>query len=317
MRVLITGGTGLIGRRLISHLFAHGHTVSVLSRQPFRPPTLRANIGFFQWDGKTTDGWGHHIEEVDAVVNLAGAGIADKRWSDERKQILLESRLNVGNALVEAIRAAENKPKVFVQASAIGYYGAQKDDELSEVSKAGNDFLAGICKQWEDSTEAVEQMGVRRVIIRTGVVLDELGGAFPKMVMPFHLFAGGPIGNGKQWFSWIHHEDEVAAIRFLLENESAKGVFNLTAPNPKTNKQFAKKIGKTMHRPSFMPAPAFVFKILFGEMSTVLLDGQRVLPERLLEAGFKFKYPEAEAALQDLLVKKSAVKPEVLAQLGA
>ena len=317
MRVLIAGGTGLIGRRLINHLFAHGHTVSVLSRQPFRPPTLRTNIDFFQWDGKTTDGWGHHIEEVDAVVNLAGAGIADKRWSDERKQLLLESRVNAGKALAEAIGAADNKPKVFVQSSAIGYYGAQKNNELSEVSKAGNDFLAGICKQWEDSTEAIEHMGVRRVVIRTGVVLDNLGGAFPKMVMPFKLFVGGPIGSGKQWFSWIHYEDEAAAIRFLLENESAKGVFNLTAPNPNTNKQFSKEIGKTMHKPSFMLAPSFVFKIIFGEMSTVLLDGQRVLPERLLEAGFKFKYPVVESALQDLLVKKPAVKPEVLAQLGA
>ena len=316
MRVLITGGTGAIGRRLISHLFAHGHTVSVLSRQPFRPPTLRANIEFFQWDGKTTDGWGHHIEGVDAVVNLAGAGIADKRWSDERKQLLLDSRVNAGKALVEAISAAENKPKVFVQASAVGYYGPQKDDEITEVSKAGTDFLANICKQWEVSTEAVEQMGVRRVVIRTGVVLDGLGGAFPKMTKPFHYFVGGPIGSGKQWFSWIHYEDEVAAIRFLLENESAKGVFNLTAPNPHTNKQFSKIIGKTMHRPSFMPAPSFVFKIMFGEMSTVLLDGQRVLPERLLEAGFKFKFAEAESALQNLLVKPNLVKPDILAQLN-
>jgi len=301
MRVLMTGGTGTIGRRLVEHLFEHGHVATVLSRQEYKPATLPSKITFAQWDGKTAQGWQQHVEEADAIVNLAGAGIADARWTDERKRVIVESRVNAGQAIVEAIKAADNKPKVVIQASAVGYYGTEHKNAITEAAPAGNDFLADVCQQWEASTQAVEEMGVRRVIIRTGVVLDMGGGALPKMLLPFRFFAGGPVGSGRQWLPWIHHHDEADAIRFLLEEDSLAGPFNLTAPNPVRNREFAKLVGKIMKRPGFVPTPGFVLKIIFGEMSTVLLEGQQALPGKLEGAGFKFKYAMAEAALRELL----------------
>jgi uncharacterized protein (TIGR01777 family) len=236
------------------------------------------------------------------VVNLAGAGIADEAWSEARKKELEESRVNAGRAIVEAISAASVKPKVLIQSSAVGYYGVQDDDSIiTEDSPPGHDFLAGICQSWEASTAPVEAMGVRRVVIRSGVVLDMQGGALPRMVLPFRFFAGGPIGSVRQWFPWIHYCDEVEAIRFLIETEAARGPFNLAAPEPLRNRDFAKLIGKVMKRPAFAPAPGLAFKVMFGEMSTVLLDGQRVVPKRLQELGYQFKFPQAEAALGDVL----------------
>ncbi len=301
MHVLITGGTGTIGRRLIQHLIKYGHVVTVVSRQPFKPATLPAKIKFAQWDGQTAEGWGHLLEDIDAVVNLAGTGIADARWTAERKKELVESRVKAGNAIVDAFEATTNKPKVLIQASAVGYYGPDKELTFTDSSEAGKDFLANVCKQWENSTAAVEPMDVRRVIIRTGVVLDPKGGALPKMVTPFRFFVGGPIGGGRQWFSWIHYKDEVEAICFLLETETVKGSVNLTAPHPVQNKVFATAIGKALHRPSFLPVPDFVFKLIFGEMSVVLLAGQQVLPGKLEGSGYKFKFRTAAEALQDLL----------------
>lgn len=302
MQIVIIGGTGTIGRRLVLHLIQGGHVVKVVSRQPYKPASLPAKIIFASWDGKSAAGWGHLVEGADAVVNLAGAGIADAKWSDERKREIRDSRVNAGKAVVEAIAAASVKPKVLIQASAVGYYGAHNNGTvLTEDSSPGSDFLGQTCREWEDSTKAVEAMGVRRVIIRTGVVLDMEGGALPKMVMPFRFLAGGPIGSGAQWFPWIHYYDQVEAIRFLIENEAAAGPVNLTAPNPLRNRDFAKAIGRVMGRPAFAPAPEFVFKAIFGEMSTVLLDGQQALPKRLQEWGYQFKFPTAEAALKDIL----------------
>jgi uncharacterized protein (TIGR01777 family) len=301
MRILIAGATGTIGRRLVEHLIQHGHLLTVLSRQPYKPPTLPAKINFAQWDAKTAAGWGHLVAEVEAVINLAGAGIADARWTEARKLLIRDSRIQAGQAVVEAIQAADKKPEVLIQASAVGYYGPHQDGLITEEAAPGNDFLAAVGQDWEASTAPVETMGVRRVIIRTGVVLDVKGGAFPKMLLPFRLFAGGPIGSGRQWFPWIHYYDEVNAIRFLMEHKAAGGPFNLTAPNPLTNRQFAKVLGQTLKRPAFAPAPSIVFKLLFGEMSTVLLEGQQAVPRRLLELGYEFKFPTAEAALADLL----------------
>jgi hypothetical protein len=301
MHILITGGAGLIGHRLVDHLIQHGHLVTVVSRQPYRPASLPAKLNFAQWDGKTAEGWGQWVEGVDAVVNLAGAGLADVRWTAERKQIMRDSRFQAGQAVTEAIEAAENKPKVLIQASAVGYYGPHKDEVITEASSAGDDFLADICKEWEASTRPVEAMGVRWVVIRSGVVLDMQGGAFPKMVRPFQFFVGGPVGSGRQWLSWIHHEDEVNGIRFLIEHESASGPVNLTAPEPLRNRDFGKAIGRVLSRPALAPVPSLVLKLLFGEMASVLLDGQRVLPRKLQEWGYEFKFPTAETAMQDLL----------------
>jgi hypothetical protein len=302
MKIVITGGTGVIGRRLVEALLGYGDVVTVVSRQPHKPADLPAKINFAQWDGQTAAGWGHNVEGVDAVVNLAGAGIADEKWSEARKKEIRDSRVKAGQAVTAAISAATVKPKVLIQASAVGYYGPHNNGAaVTEESGPGNDFLAKTCQDWEASTAAVEAMGVRRVLIRTGVVLDTLGGALPKMLMPFRFMAGGPIGNGQQWFPWIHYQDEVAAIRFLIQTEAARGPVNLAAPKPLRNRDFAKVVGKVMHRPAFAPAPGFVFKTMFGEMSTVLLDGQQAVPQRLQALGYQFKFPEAESALRDLL----------------
>jgi uncharacterized protein (TIGR01777 family) len=301
MHILITGGTGTIGRRLSQHLIKHRHKVTVLSRRPYRPATLPSQINFARWDGKSAGGWEHLVEEVDAIVNLAGAGLADGRWTAERKKLLVSSRVDAGNAVSEAIATAENKPKVVIQSSAIGYYGTHQNMVVTESGAAGDDFLANLCKQWEASTEAIDQMGVRRVVVRTGVVLDMDGGAFPRMVLPFRFFAGGPVSNGRQWVSWIHYLDVVDGMRFLIEHGTVSGPVNLTAPNPVQNRTLAKAIGKALKRPALAPAPGFVLKIIFGEMSTVLLDGQQVLPGCLNAAGYQFKFPTVRDAVQDLL----------------
>lgn len=301
MRIVITGGTGTIGRPLCAALATDGHNLTVLSRNPMEITGMPVGAHLHPWDAATTEGWGHLVDGADAVINLAGAGIADSRWSDSRKKLIRESRLRAGHAVVEAIQAAENKPKVLLQASAVGYYGSRGNEVITEDSTPGNDFLSKICQDWELSTAPVSRMGIRRPIIRTGIVLTMEGGALPKMVLPFRFFAGGPLGSGNQWMPWIHIDDQVQAMRFLLDNEQADGPFNLTAPNPLTNKEFAKTIGDVMGRPAVMPAPAFAMQTALGEMSTLLLDGQRALPQRLQDLGFEFTYPEAETALRDLL----------------
>jgi len=302
MRILITGGTGLIGTALAKSLVDSQCDVTVLTRSPDRhQPSVPEGVQLEKWDGKTETGWGRLVSDVDAVVNLAGAGIADGRWSSSRKEQIRESRIAAGQALVSAIRSAESVPKVLIQSSAVGYYGPGADQAMTEQSPPGTDFLAQVCADWEASTEAVESMGVRRVVIRTGVVLSPQDGALPRMALPFRLFAGGPLGSGKQYFPWIHIDDEVGAIRFLLENEEASGPYNLTAPNPPRNKEFVRHLGRAMGRPSLMPTPSIALQALFGEMSTVLLDGQRADPSRLQEAGYEFTFPEPVAALHDLL----------------
>ena len=209
--------------------------------------------------------------------------------------------MNAGKAIVDALKAASKKPDVVIQSSAVGYYGPHGAEEITEETGAGNDFLASICKEWEASTAELDGMGIRRPIIRTGVVLDLHGGALPKMVMPVKMFVGGPIGSGRQYFPWIHLKDEVAAIRFVIDNKNANGVYNLSAPKPLTNKEFTQAIGKVLGRPTFMPVPAFAMKTLFGEMATLLLDGQRQMPARLLKEGFRFQFADATTALKDVL----------------
>lgn len=301
MRVLITGGTGTIGRRLIDLLLEQGHQVLLLSRKSLKPAWLPAQVAFLQWDGKTPRGWGEQVNQVKAVVNLAGAGIADERWSEARKRLILESRVQAGQAVTEAIAAAKSKPAVLVQASGVGYYGVSQTKTFTESDGPGDDFVADVCVKWEAASSPVEAMGVRRVIIRSGVVLDPAGGALPKLVMPFKFFAGGWLGSGQQGMSWIHWRDEVAAIQFLIEHEAAAGPFNLTTPNIVSNKEMAKTIGQVLGRPALAPAPGLAIKLVFGEMATVVLEGQRVLPERLRQLGFEFTYPQLEGALRDLL----------------
>jgi uncharacterized protein (TIGR01777 family) len=306
-RVLIPGGSGLIGRALSAELVAHGYDVVVLSRKPERVGNLPDGVRVVRWDARTAKGWGHLADGARAIVNLTGASIAGEgffpsRWTDEQRRVIRESRLNSSRAVVEAVARAEQRTRVVVQASGVGYYGFHGDEVLTEEAGPGDDWAARFtAEEWEPATARVEEMGVRRVIARTGIVLSAEEGALPRLLLPFRLFAGGPLGSGKQWYSWIHLRDEARTLRFLIENEEASGAFNLTAPNPVTNGELAKRIGRVMGRPSFIPVPGFAMRLAFGEVAEVVLQGQRAVPQRLLDLGFEFDFPEAEAALQDLL----------------
>lgn len=302
MRIIITGGTGLIGRALCKTLAADGHEIIVLSRNPDKVKGMPNGVQIQKWDGASPAGWGSLVDGAGAIVNLAGEGIADGRWSKERKQLIRQSRVAAGTAVTEAIKGAANKPQVLIQASAVGYYGGATGNEvITETHSPGNDFLSKVCFDGEISTASVSRLGVRRAIVRTGIVLSLEGGAFPKQLLPFKMYAGGPVGSGKQWVPWIHVDDEVRAIQYLIANPQAEGAFNLAAPNPVTNKEFGQLIGEVLGRPSFMPAPDFALKTFFGEMSTILLEGQRVVPKKLLDLGFEFRYPTAREALAALL----------------
>ena len=305
MRIVITGGTGLIGQHLALDLVKDHHEVIILSRSPERPhDSPPEGMKIVKWDGQTTEGWLSYADGAKAIVNLAGESLAAGRWTDERKARIMNSRIKAGQAVAQAVEKAARKPEVVIQASAIGYYGPRLEGEFIETSPPGNDFGSQVCIRSEASSASVDQYGVRRVILRTGVVLDAQRGALPPLLMPFRFFVGGPIGSGKQWFSWIHISDEIRAIRFLIENPQASGAYNLCAPGPMTNAQFAKMAGRVLKRPAYLPLPGIFFKLLFGEMSTVLLDGQKVIPMRLMTDGFTFHFPDAESALRDLLHKQ-------------
>jgi uncharacterized protein (TIGR01777 family) len=301
MRTIITGGSGLIGRALAANLTADGHEVIVLSRNPDRATGLPKGVRAERWDGRTAEGWSHLADGANAIVNLAGENIAAGRWTAGRKRRIRDSRLNAGQAVVQVVEGATHKPKVVVQSSGIGYYGPRGAEEITEEASAGNDFLSQVAIDWEASTAPLDDMGLRRPIIRTGVVLSTQGGALPRLLLPFKLFVGGPLGGGRQWLPWIHIADEVSAIRFLMEHPEANGPFNLSAPNPLTNADFSRVLGKVIKRPAFLPTPGFALRLVLGEMATALLDGQRAVPRRLLDLGFAFRFPEAEAALRDLL----------------
>ncbi len=308
MNILITGGTGLIGRELVRQLLGAGDTPIVLSRRPEAGGRLPDGVQVHLWDGETTQGWGEIINDVDAVINLAGENISGRRffparWTKMRKERILQSRLKAGLALVEAIQNAGRKPAVLIQASAIGYYGTHGDAPLTENAPPGDDFIARIAQQWEAVTAPVEALGVRRVILRTGVVLSLAGGALPRLLLPYRMFVGGAFGSGRQWYSWVHIDDVGAAIRFLIAHEQAHGPVNLTAPNPLPNADFGSALGRVLRRPSWLPLPGFVLRTMFGEVSTVVLDGQRVLPEQLLRWGYTFRFPNVETAFRDLLRK--------------
>lgn len=300
-RVLITGGTGLIGRALSASMAGDGYEVVVLSRSPERAAGLPPGVRAARWDGRTAAGWGALADGACAVVNLAGEGIANGRWTGERRRRIADSRLSAGQAVVEAVELAREKPRVLLQASGVGFYGNLLEGSASENRPAGRDYLARLAVEWEASTRRVEAMGVRRVILRTGIVLSSDGGALPRMMLPFRFFIGGRVGSGRQWMSWIHIADEVGAIRFLIENPKAVGAFNLSAPNPVTNADFGRSLGRRLRRPVVMPTPEFLLRLLYGEMADVLLNGQRAVPRRLTHLGYAFRFAEIDAALGDIL----------------
>ena len=307
MRVIITGGTGLIGRALSENLTADGHRVIVLTRSVEKAGPLPDGVRAVSWDARSAEGWGHLADGADAIVNLAGASLAGEgffptRWTNERQRLIRDSRHKASRAVVEAVIQAEQKPGVVIQSSAVGYYGFHGDEILTEDAAPGDDWGAHMtANDWEPSTAAVEEMGVRRVVARSAVVYSTDGGALPRLLLPFRLFAGGPMGSGKQWYSWIHIQDEVRALRFLIEDEGASGAYNVSAPESITNGEQAKLIGKILRRPSFIPVPGFAMRTAFGDVADVVLKGQRVAPQRLLDLGFEFHFPNAQAALEDLL----------------
>ncbi len=312
MRVIITGGTGLVGTQLSHSLLADGHEVIALSRNPAgkRRAEPSAGLRVERWDGRTAQGWGPLADGADVIVNLAGESIAGSgllpaRWTAERKRAILQSRLNAGQAVVAAVQAARQKPKLVIQQSAVGHYGFCGDEFVTEAAPAGDDFLARVTVDWEQSTLPVEALGVRRVITRTGLrLLTGDGGFLRPLVLLFNLMAGGPMGSGRQYWPWIHPADEVAAMRFIMTDAQASGVFNMTAPTPVTNKEFVRVFGRVLGRPAFMPAPGFALRLVLGEFADALiLHGQRALPQHLQASGFQFKYTALEPALRDVLGK--------------
>ncbi len=294
MKVLIAGGSGFIGTALKNALQQDSHEVFVLTRQS--PKTANQ----VHWDGKTADGWGPLINDMDAVVNLTGFGLEHWPWTRKQKQKFLDSRAIPGRALVSAIQGASRRPKVFLQASGINRYGLRGEGIADEATPAADDFLAQLTVKWEAATQAVEDLGIRRVVIRSAVVLDRRGGLFPLMALPVRLFFGGRLGSGAQAMPWIHLTDEIRAIKFLLENESARGAYNLIAPLPTSNADFMHAIAHVLHRPFWFHVPKMLLKLALGEMSVLITEGRYSQPRRLREQGFQFKFPTLEEALEDI-----------------
>ena len=310
MRVVITGGTGLIGTAVARELAAEGGEVVVLTRDPARATGLPPGVTAAAWDGTigaSAAGWSGLLGTDTAILHLAGESIAAGRWTAARKQRIRDSRVRSGEAVLAAVREAAGRgapPRALLQASAVGFYGdvgEGGDAVVDEAHPPGRGFLSDVCVEWEASTAPVEELGVRRALLRSGVVLDTEGGALPKMALPFRILTGGPLGSGRQWVPWIHRDDEVAAIRFLLERDDARGPFNLTAPQPATNRDFMRALGRVLGRPSLLPAPGFALRAALGEMADMILQGQRAVPRRLEELGFAFRFPGLEGALRDLL----------------
>ena len=293
MNILIAGGSGFIGRALTDSL-SLDHHVFILTR---RVPVLSDQI---QWDGETTKGWGERLDEMDAVINLAGFSLAHWPWTKSNRQRFVDSRVPPGLALASAMQAAGHRPGVFIQASGINYYGLHRDSLADESTPPADDFLARLTVQWEGATEAIEEMGVRRVVLRQAVVLARHGGLFPLMALPVRLFAGGPLGSGEQAVPWIHIADLVGVIRFLLENQNAGGVYNLIAPTPTSNADFMRAVANALHRPYWLRTPSWLLRVMLGGMSVLVTEGRYAQPKRLLELGYPFRFPGIEAALADL-----------------
>lgn len=305
MKIMITGATGFIGRHLTALLVKDGCEVTAVSRDIAKARNILGDaVNCVAWDGRRPDILAPVLESQDAIVNLAGENIGKGSWTSDKKRSILESRVSAGETVTRAISLARNRPKTLIQASAIGFYGDRADAILDESASNGEGFLAQVTREWERSSEAVETLGVRRVIIRTSPVLHRSGGSLPQMMLPFKYLIGGVIGSGMNWFSWIHLNDEIGAIRFLLNNDTLTGVFNLAAPAPVTMREFFKTLGRQMHRPSWLKTPAFIMKLLLGEKADeLILSSKRVVPKRLLEAGYKFQFSDIESALEDIFTR--------------
>lgn len=301
-KIIITGATGSIGRNLAQKLTARGDEVIVFTRNPEiakqKLPTIE---NFVNWEYERLPEWMNELNGVDAVIHLAGANLGAKRWNEKYKKIIYDSRIISTRNLVEAIKQAEKKPKAFICSSAVGIYGDRYDEVLDENSSLGDDFMANICKDWEKEAEKVEQYGVRRVSIRTGLVLLKDEGVLNKMLLPFKLFIGGPLGSGKQWFPWIHIDDIVGIYLYTIDNENIFGAINGVSPGIVTMKEFAKTLGKVLRRPSLFPVPKLSMKIAAGEIAEYAIMSQRTSAEKIIKAGYNFKFENLEEGLKSLL----------------
>lgn len=308
MRVVITGATGFVGRPLCAKLGGEGHGVTALVRDTSKAQSLLgASVKCTAWNEGASDDWKRAVAQSDAVINLAGESVAGQKWTPEYKAKILNSRTNGTRRLVDAMRESERKPAVFVSASAIGYYGDRKDEPVTEQAAPAHDFLAQVCIAWEDEAKRAEELGVRVVRMRIGVVLGP-GGALEKMLHPlplplnpYKLGAGGPMGSGQQWVSWIHLDDVIGLLAWAMKNDQVKGACNVTAPNPVTNADLAHTLGRIFHRPTFVPVPAFALRALLGEFAESLLTGQKVLPAVAEKLGYPFGWTTLEPALRTLL----------------
>ena len=302
MKILITGGTGFVGSRLTSRLIQDGNEVTILTRSPKGQQRISPGISYLEGDPTQRGAWQEAVGKHDIIINLAGASIFSK-WTEEQKRAIRESRVNTTRNVIEGIRPDLKEESTLFSTSAVGYYGFHGDEELTEESPPGNDFLARIAVEWEAEALKAKEKGVRVVITRFGIVLGEKGGALSQMIPLFKKYVGGPIGTGKQWFSWIHIKDLAEAFTFLIKHPGISGSVNLCSPNPVRNKDLAKSLGKALHRSSFLPAPGFMVRLALGEFGSVILEGQRVIPRRLLEKGFVFQYPDIDKAFQSIVVQ--------------
>jgi uncharacterized protein (TIGR01777 family) len=300
MKILITGGTGFVGTQLIARLLREGHEITILTRSLKSTKGTSTGISYLEGDPTKRGPWQASIKEHEAAINLAGASIFSK-WTDEHKRAIRESRVFTTQNIVESIPPHREKPFTFFSTSAVGYYGFCGDEEVSEESPPGTDFLARVAIEWEGEALKAQAKGARVVITRFGIVMGEKGGALGQMIPLFKKYIGGPIGSGKQWFSWVHIKDLTEAFVFLLKHPEISGPVNVCSPNPVRNKDLARALGKVLHRPSFMPAPGFMIKLVLGEFGSVILKGQRVIPKRLRENGFVFQYTDINQALQGIV----------------
>ena len=300
MKILMTGGTGFVGTSLSKRLISEGHLVTVLTHETREPALKMQGLSYLHGNPTVQGEWQKAVPEHDVIINLAGASIFS-RWTEEQKQILRSSRILTTRNLVDAL-SQDAKHITFFSTSAVGYYGFHQDEEVTESSPAGTDFLARLAYDWESEALNAGKKGARVVMTRFGIVLGKDGGALGQMIPLFKSFLGGPLGSGRQWFSWVHMRDLVEAFIFLLDKKEISGPVNLCSPEPVRNKELGAAIGRVLHRPSFMPAPGFMIKLILGEFGSVLLEGQRVIPKRLLDAGYKFKYPGIDEALKNIIL---------------
>jgi len=298
MKIFITGGSGFIGKRLSAFLLGKGHNVTAIGRRPLEDFLENDHFTYLKSDTSQSGKWQESLQEMDAVINLAGQTIF-KRWSKRYKQIIYDSRILTTRHIVEALSAGGHT--TLCSASAAGYYGDRADDILTEIEPPGSDFLAHVTADWETEALLAEEKGTRVVTARFGIVLGKGGGALSKMIPAFKSFAGGPVGSGTQWFPWIHIDDLAAAVLFVIENSQVKGSVNFCAPHPVRNRELSNTLGKILNRPALVPVPAFILRIALGELGTALLASQRVVPERLTQSGFAFKHPEIEKAISAIV----------------